>query len=299
MKKNFLRRMTRRKSTTPAEPEEGYEIPPPTAIEPGVPYSAEDTEGKDYDSHMELELLAADEPTRTDLTNGKNVHESDPAPALESLTEPVLDASIDTPETPSEAALYEEYGLDLEPLGEPEADESPEEVEPPRENEETAACVAEKAVEPPDLEPEVFVESDTETIGDAPLEFAEASGAAESAVKGYSPVAPEIPEESGVRVIDDAASEDKEPTAAPDAAETRDTPAPQSEAALYEEYGLDLEPLSETEPEAAPEAMREPSLEDEAAATEALESVMEASAPESEVPQEDRTGGCGRNGSGG
>ena len=289
MKKNFLRRMTRRKSPTPAEPEEGYEIPPPTAIEPGVPYSAEDTEGKDYDSHMELELLAADEPTRTDLTNGKNVHESDPAPALESLTEPVSDESVNESEPQSEAALYEEYGLDLEPLVEPEADESPEEVEPPREDEETAACVAEKAVEPPDLEPEVFVESDTETIGDASLEFAEASGAAESAVKGYSPVAPEIPEESGVRVIDDAASEDKEPTAPPDVVETRDTPVPQSEAALYEEYGLDLEPLNETEPEATPEetepSLHEPSLEDEAAATEAVESVMEASAPESEVPQ--------------
>ena len=286
MKKNFLRRMTRGKSTTPGEPEEGYEIPPPTAIEPGVPYSAEAAEGEDYDSHMELELLAADEPTRTDLTNGKNVHESDPAPALESLTEPVSDESVNESEPQSEAALYEEYGLDLEPLGEPEADGSPEEVEPPREDEETAACVAEKAVEPPDLEPEVFVESDTETIGDAPLEFAEASGAAESAVKGYSPVAPEIPEESGVRVIDDAASEDEEPTAAADAAETRDTPVPQSEAALYEEYGLDLEPLNETEPEAAPEAMHEPSLEDEAAASEALESVMEASASESEVQQE-------------
>ena len=145
--------------------------------------------------------------------------------------------------------------------------------------------MAEKAVEPPDLEPEVFEESDTETIGDAPLEFAEASGAAESAVKGYSPVAPEIPEESGVRVIDDAASEDEEPTAPPDVVETRDTPVPQSEAALYEEYGLDLEPLNETEPEATPEALREPSLEDEAAASEAVESVMEASASESEVPQ--------------
>ena len=249
MKKNFLRRMTRRKNPTPGEPEEGYEIPPPTAIEPGVPYSAEDTEGKDYDSHMELELLAADEPPGADSTNGADAQESDPAPALESLTEPVLDASIDTPETPSEAALYEEYGLDLEPLGEPEADESPEEAETSGQDDEGFSAAA-------------------ESVGEA------------------ISADPEIPRDSEPEAVDESVQEVEEPAAAPDMVETRDTPVPQSEAALYEEYGLDLEPLNETEPEAAPEAMRESSLEDEVAASEALESVMEASASESEVQQE-------------
>ena len=253
MKKNFLRRMTRRKSPTPAEPEKGYEIPPPTAIEPGVPYSAEDTEGKDYDSHMELELLAADEPTRTDLTNGKNVHESDPAPALESLTEPVLDASIDTPETPSEAALYEEYGLDLEPLGEPKADESPDEAETSGQDDEGFSAAA-------------------ESVGEA------------------ISADPEIPRDSEPEAVDESVQEVEEPAAAPGVVETRETPAPQSEAALYEEYGLDLEPLNEAESEATPEntepSLHKPSLEDEAAASEAVESVMEASASESEVSQE-------------
>ena len=53
IKKNIFSRIARRKEPTPLKPvEEGLDLPPPTAIEPGVPYSAEDTEGKDYGSHQ-------------------------------------------------------------------------------------------------------------------------------------------------------------------------------------------------------------------------------------------------------
>lgn len=290
IKKKLFNRIARRKDSAPAEPDEGYEIPPPSAIEPGVPHATENTEGEGYDSHMELELLSADEPSRTDSTNGMDARESDPAPALESLTAPVSGEPADATEPPRAAAPFEEYGLDLEPLEVPEAGESPDEAETSREDGETASGVAEQVVESPDFDPAVLEESEPETIGDAAPEFEEASDAAESAVEGYAPAATEFPEESEMRVIDDAAAEDEEPTAAPGVVETRDTPVPQSEAALYEEYGLDLEPLNETESEATPEepepSLHEPSLEDEVAASEAVESVMEASASESEVPQE-------------
>ncbi|MDE0333302.1 MAG: hypothetical protein OXL41_15715 [Nitrospinae bacterium] len=72
MKKNLFSRIARRKGSTSAGLEgETYEIPPPTAIEPGVPYSTEDREDKGYGSHLELELLAKDEPPRTDSANGR------------------------------------------------------------------------------------------------------------------------------------------------------------------------------------------------------------------------------------
>ena len=100
MKKNFLRRMTRGKSPAPAEPEEGYEIPPPTAIEPGVPYATEDTEGKSYGSHLELELLATGEPPQPDSVNEADAQEIAPAPALESLAAPASGQPPDATETP-------------------------------------------------------------------------------------------------------------------------------------------------------------------------------------------------------
>ena len=265
-------------------------MPPPTAIEPGVPYSTEDTRDRSYGSHLELDLLATSEPPQPDSVNEADAQEGAPAPALESLAEPVAYEPPDAPGPEREAAPFEEYGLDLELLVEPEAGEPPDEAEPLREDGEAAARVAEQVVEPPDFDPDVFAESEPETVGDPALGFEEASGAAESAVEGYAPVAPEVPGESEVRVIDDAAAEDEEPPAEADVVETRDTPVPQSEAAQYEEYGLDLEPLNETEPEASPEepepSLQEPSLEDEAAASEAVDGVAEASAPEPEVPQE-------------
>ncbi|MCY3823601.1 MAG: ribosomal protein L13e [Nitrospinae bacterium] len=228
-------------------------MPPPTAIEPGVPYSAEDTEGKSYGAHMELELLSADEPSHTDSTNGVDAGESDPAPALEPLTAPVSGEPPDAAETPRGGAPFEEYGLDLEPLREPEADESPDGVETSGQDDEGFSAIAES-------------------------------------VKEATSAEPEIPKESEPEAVDESVQEVEEPSAASDVVETRDTPAPQSEAALYEEYGLDLEALNETESEATPEdtepSLQEPSLEDEAAASEAVDSVAEASAPEPEVPQE-------------
>ncbi len=67
--------------------------------------------------------------------------------------------------------------------------------------------------------------------------------------------------------------------------ESPDTPEPPGEAAPYEEYGLDLELLSETESKASREET-ESSHDDEVAASEAVDNVAEASAPEGGAPQE-------------
>lgn len=283
IKKKLFNRIARRKDSAPAEPDEGYEIPPPSAIEPGVPHATENTEGEGYGSHMELELLAADEPSRTDSANGVDARESDPPPALESLTAPTSGEPPGATEPPREAAPFEEYGLDLEPLRKPEAGESPDEAETSGQDDEAFPIAAEAAA----AEPEIPEASEPEAVAEAVIENEDSLP--ESVMETSAPEQ-ESTEKSEPEAVAEIDREVEEPTAAPGVVETRDTPLPQSEAALYEEYGLDLEPLNETEPEATPEdaepSLQEPSLEDEAAASEAVESVMETSASESEVPQE-------------
>ncbi len=285
MKKKFLSRIARRKDSAPAKPGEGHEIPPPTAIEPGVPYSTEDTEGKSYGSHMELELLAADEPPRTDLTNGVDARENDPAPAVESLTAPASGEPPDAAETPREAAPFEEYGLDLEPLGELEAGESPDEAETSGQDVEAFPVVAESVTEAIAAEPEIPRESEPEAVADIVSEHEEAAtDAADSPVEATASE-PQIPQESEAQAIGDAVPEDEEPLAAASANESPDAPEPSREAAPFEEYGLDLELLTEPGSGDAPGEPDSDEGQDEAVPV-VEESAAEATAPEPEIPLE-------------
>ena len=279
MKKKFLSRIARRKDSAPAKPDEGHEIPPPTAIEPGVPYSAEDTEGKDYGSHMELDLLAADEPPRTDLTNGVDARESDPAAALESLTAPVPGEPPDSAETPREAAPFEEYGLDLEPLEEPEADESPDEAETSGQDDEAFSVVAESVTEAAAAEPEIPQESEPEALADVVSEHEEAAtDVAESPVEATASE-PQLPQESEEQAVGDSVPEDEEPLAATIANESPDAPEPSRETAPFEEYGLDLEMLTEPGSGDSPGEPDSDEEQDEAVSV-VEESAAEATAPE-------------------
>ena len=179
-KKSFLSRMTRRKSSTPAEPEEGaYEIPPPSAIGRMPSDSSPRAESMESGYGLDLELLASDKPPRPDSANGMNAQESGHAPALESSPAPISDESPDMPEPPPEAAPFEEYGLELELLTEPESDESPDESESPREDDEAVSGVTESALE--------ATAPDTEAIGDSAPAHEESLAA---------PVSDELPDES-------------------------------------------------------------------------------------------------------
>ena len=263
MRKNFLSRMTRRKGSQPPEAEEAsHELPPPTAIEPGVPYSTEDTEDKGYGSHQELELLAADEPPRTDSANGADAGDSGPAPALESLTAPVTDELPDAPEPSREAAPFEEYARVLESVTEPEPEESPE-----------AEMIQEE------------VSSSTPVVDEPPHELEDvALSEVESAVEATAPE-PDTLQESEPAAADDIVQEVGQPLAPSDAAESPGEPEPSREAAPFKEYGLDLELLTEAESEASP-GESEPSIADEEIASAAADRAVEAPLPEPEVTDE-------------
>ena len=149
IKKNFLSRMTRRKSSTPAEPEEGaFEIPPPSAIGRMPSDSSRRAESMESGYGLDLELLASDEPPRPDSANGMNAQESGHAPALESSPAPVSDESPDAPKPPRALEMHQEYGLELEVLAASESDESPDAPEPLEEHEESCRpSVVESAIE--------------------------------------------------------------------------------------------------------------------------------------------------------
>lgn len=307
MKKKFLSRIGRRKESPPPKPgEEGFDLPPPTAIEPGVPYSENEAEQSGYGSHFELlasgktpspdatgetdaqesgygldlELLASDEPQGAESVKVMDAPERGHAPAPESFAAPVPD------EPPDEAGMSHGseplagYGDEFEALAVPEPDE------PPREDEEAAAPIIEKAVEPPDFDPEVFVESEPETIGDAESEFEEASGAAESVVQGYAPMAPEIFEDSGVRIIDDAVSEDEEPPAASIPDDSVDEAVPSHEPEPPEGYGDDFEALAVPDSADSPGAADSDEEQDQAVSV-VEESAVEATASDLAVLHED------------
>ena len=263
MRKNFLSRMTRRKGSQPPEAEEAsHELPPPTAIEPGVPYSTEDTEDKGYGSHQELELLAADEPPRTDSVNGAEAGESADAPTLESLTAPVTDELPDAPEPSREVAPFEEYARVLESVTEPEPEESPE-----------AEMIQEE------------VSSSTPVVDEPPHELEDvALSEVESAVEATAPE-PDTLQESEPAAADDIVQEVGQPLAPSDAAESPGEPEPSREAAPFKEYGLDLELLTEAESEASP-GESEPSIADEEIDSAAADRAVDAPLPDPEVTDE-------------
>ena len=307
MKKKFLSRIARRKESAPPKPgEEGFDLPPPTAIEPGVPYSENEAEQSGYGSHfellasggtpnpdatgetdaqesgygLELEMLASDELQGAESVNVVDAPESGHAPAPESLAAPVPD------EPPGEAGMprgsdpLAGYGDDFEALAVPEPGELP------REDEEAAARLPEKAAEPPDFDSEVFVESESETIVDAAPEFQEASDAVQSAVGGYAPVAPEIPEDSGVRIIDDAAAADDEPQAASLPGDSVDEAVPSHEPEPLEGYGDEFEALAVPESDDSPDEADSGEEQDEAVSV-VEENAVEATASDLAVPHED------------
>ena len=251
IKKNFLSRIARRKGAAQAESEEGYEIPPPTAFEPCVPYATGNSEDKELGSHQELELIASGEPAPIGSANGVDAFDGGDAPALEALAGPVPDESPDTLEPPREAAPYEEYGLDLELLSETESKASREETESSHDDEVAASEAVDNVAE------------------------ASAPGAG-------------VPQETEPGAMDEIAQEVEEPLA-PVTGESPDELSPQSGAASYEEYGLELESLTESESGASPEepepSLDESSFEDEAATSAAADSAFEASAPEPGVIQ--------------
>ena len=222
-KKSFFSRMTRRKNSTPAEPEEGaYEIPPPSAIGRMPSDSSRRAESMESGYGLDLELLASDKPPRTDSANGMNAQESGHAPALESSPQPISDESPDAPKPPRALEMHQEYGLELEVLAASESDESPDAPEPLEEHEEAGSGVAEIVAEDSESAPAILEESETE---------------------------------------------------------------PTSEAAPFEEYGLDLELLTEPESDESPDES-EPPQEDDESASSMVESAAKAPASEPEIPQE-------------
>ena len=227
MRENFLSRMMSHKDPAPAEPEETYEIPSPTAIEPGVPpYSAGGAEQIDYDTNNQLELLADDALRRADSANGADTGESNSAPALGSLTAPVMDDSPDAPAPPLEVAPFKEYGLDLELLKEPESDDSPDKsdfepsqpdevsspievaAEAPRETEETALGEVESVVKETAPETESFQEGEQEAIGDVSIENPYPVA---KSIMDTPRSESEMPQVSGRGAIDDVVQQAEEP----------------------------------------------------------------------------------------
>ena len=168
IKKIFLSRMTRRKSSTPAEPEAGaYEIPPPSAIGQMASDSSRRAESMESGYGLDLELLASDKPPRPDSANGMNAQESGHAPVLESSPAPISDESLDAPKPPRALEVHQEYGLELEVLAASESSESPDAPEPLEEHEEAGSGVAEIVAEASASEPEIPQESEPEVIVDA------------------------------------------------------------------------------------------------------------------------------------
>ena len=239
IKKNFLSRIARRKSAAQAEPEEGYEIPPPAAIESSVPYATGNSEDKEPGSHQELELIASGEPAPTGSANRVDAVDGGDAPALEALAGPVTDESPDAPEPPREAAPYEEYGLDLELLSGTESEVSRRETESSHDDEvaspEAADNVAEasapEAGVPQETEPgtmdeiaQVVVEPLAPVTGESPDEavlsrdpnpdegYGDDFEALAVAVSDESADAPgtEVVQENEPEAVDDAVAEDEE-----------------------------------------------------------------------------------------
>ena len=287
-KKSFFSRMTRRKNSTPAEPEEGaYEIPPPSAIGRMASDSSRRAESMESGYGLDLELLASDEPPRADSANGMNAQESGHAPALESSPAPISDESPDAPKPPRALEMHQEYGLELEVLAASESDESPDAPESLEEHEEAGSGVAEIVAEDSESAPAILEESETEPTSEAaPFEEygldLELLAASES---DESPDAPEPPQEddesassmvesaakapaSDAEAIGDSAPAHEESLAAPVSDELPDESEPSHDSEPFEGYGAGFEALavpgsSESPDEVVASHAPEPLPEDE------------------------------------
>ncbi len=316
IKKKLFSRIGRRKESTPPKPgEEGFDLPPPTAIKPGVPYSENEAEQSGYGSHFELlasgetpspdatgetdaqesgygldlELLASDERQGAEPANVVDAPESGHAPAPESLAAPVSEEPPGEVGIPRGSEPLEGYGDGFDVLAVPEPADSPDAAEPPLKGEEAASGVTASDGEALESAPAILEESEPETIGDAAPAFEEAPDAAESVVGGYAPVAPEIPGDSGVRVIDDAVSEDDEPPAASIPDDSVDEAVPSHEPGPLEGYGDGFEALAVPEPVDSPDAADSDEEQDEAVSV-VEEKVVEVTASDLAVPHEDEPG---------
>ena len=279
IKKKFFSRIARRKGTAQVESEEGYEIPPPTAIEPCVPHATGNSKDIGLDSHQELELISPGEPAPTDSAKGVDPVDGGDAPALEALVEPVTDESPDAPEPPREAAPYKDYGIDLESLTETESSHD-DEVAASKAADNVAEASASEAGMPQEIEPEAMDE-----IAQGPL-------------VSITDNAPDEAVLSQDTKPDEGYGDDFEALAVPVSDESADAPEPVHE----EDESVSL--VSESEPGAADDAVAEdeetrtalvlqdspdedvPPLVDEEAGLEIAESAAAAAAPEPEIPKE-------------
>ncbi len=249
IKKNFLSRIARRKGAGGVESEEGYEIPPPASIGPGIPSATGNSEDKGLGSHQELELIVSGEPASTGSVNGVDAVDGGDAPALEALAEPVTDESPDTPGSPREAAPYEEYGLDLELLSKTESKALQEETVSSHDDEVAASEAAGKLAEASAPEPEVIQENEPEAVDDA---FAEDEEIRTASVMPDSPDEEETPLEDEVFAL--VMAESAAEVAAPEPEIAKESGPAED---IAEEVG---EPLAAMVMQESPEEYLEPTL---------------------------------------
>ncbi len=232
IKKNFLSRIARRKSAAQAEPEEGYDIPPPAAIESSVPYATGNSGDKEPGSHQELELIASGEPAPTGSANRVDA----------------VDGG-DAPEPPREAAPYEEYGLDLELLSGTESEASRGETESSHDDEVAFTEAAGNVAEASAPETEVVQESEPEAVDDAVAEDEETRTAS---------VLQDSPDEDEPPLIDEEADSEIAESAA-------EAAAPEPEISRESEPAEDIteeagEPLAAAVMQDPPDEFLEPAL---------------------------------------
>ena len=258
IKKNFLSRIARRKGAAQAESEEGYEIPPPAAIDAGVAYETGNPEDKGPGSHQEMELIASGEPAPSGSANGVDAVDDGDAPAPEALAEPTTDESPDAPEPPCEAAPYEEYGLDLELLSETESSHD-DEVAVSEAADSVAEASAPKAGVPQETEPEAMDEM-VQEVEEYPAASITDNAPDEAVLsqdtkpdEGYgddfkalaTPVSdesadapdPEVIQESEPEAVDDAVAKDEKTRAAP---VLQDSPDEDEPPLVYEEADSEI-----------------------------------------------------------
>ena len=284
IRKNFLSRITRRKSAAQAESEEGYEIPPAPAIEPGVPYVTESSEDKGLGSHQELELIASGEPAPTGSVNGVDTLDGGDAPALEALAGPATDEALDAPGPPREAAPYEEYGLDLELLSETESKASREETESSYDDEVAASAAADTVAEASASEAGVPQETELGAIDEMVQEV-------EEPLASTTDNAPDEAALSRDTKLDEGYGDDFEALAAPVSDESADAPGPvviQSEPKVADDaVAEDEETRTASVLQDSPDEDELP-LIDEETDSEIAESAAEAAATEPEISNESK-----------
>ena len=307
MRKNFLNRIARRKGAAQAESEEGYEIPPPAAIEQDLSYATGNSEDKGLGSHQELELIVSGEPVPTGSANPVDAVDGGDAPVLEALVEPVTDESPDAPGPPREAAPYEGYGLDLELLSESESEASPEEPGSSPDASPLEDEAADSVVEASVPEPEVIQGNEPDAMDEMVQEVEESLAAS------ITDNAPDEAVLSQDTKPDEVYGDDFEALAAPVSDASADAPEPIHEEdesiwpvseSVADAARPEPEVIQESEPEAVDNAVAEdeetrtapvlrdspdedkPPLVNEEADSEIAESATEVAAPEPEIARE-------------